>query len=129
MRLVFMSILVAILMIPTSTLADSSRSAAAMAADLHGNLFIARGVKVLRVSPDGEETLIGTTPGIARSLALASHGDVYVLDRTGTVYRFERDGRRTAVGTGYDKATAIAVDRDGAVMIAGEGGSVVPLDR
>lgn len=126
MRVLILFALTLTTLIPAMSMAAPAENTRALEADARGNLYLARGAGVFRITPDGQEIGLVSLERQVISLASGPRGRLYALDESGTVYRIHADGTAEIVAKGLRGASAITVDRDGTVMVTNGSGSVGP---
>jgi sugar lactone lactonase YvrE len=91
-----------------------------LAVDGAGNLYIGEPTvrKVLKVTPAGVQTAVGTGLNSPRGLAVDGAGNLYIADyAAGTVFKVTPGGTQTSMGV-FGGPTGVAVDAAGDIFVA-----------
>ncbi len=99
--------------------------------DVAGNLFLAegndfhgRGPRLLKYSPDGRTTELGSGLGVLVSAAWGADGSLYLTEST-RIRRLRPDGSAAIVAEGFQRLMGIAVDAAGTIYVADSDASSV----
>src|SRR5580765_6111357 len=96
-------------------------NATSMAVDAQGRLFVSSRFEgtVYRVAADGSFEAFATDLGIACGLAFAKSGDLFVGDRSGTVFKVDQSGKAEAFATLPSSVAAfhLAIAQDGVIWV------------
>jgi DNA-binding beta-propeller fold protein YncE len=94
------------------------------AVDGAGNLFIADyyNNRVLKASPDGAQTTVGSELNLPDAVAVDGSGNVFIGDsQNSRVVKVPAQGNQSTVGSGLSLPDALAVDGAGNVFIGDTG--------
>src|SRR6478672_10808283 len=96
-------------------------NATSMAVDAQGRLYVSSRFEgtVYRVAADGSFETFATDLGIACGLAFAKSGDLFVGDRSGTVFKVDQSGKAEAFATLPSSVAAfhLAIAQDGVIWV------------
>src|SRR5215470_9148504 len=103
------------------TLSSGIVNATSMAIDDAGRLYVSSRFEgtVYRVAADGSFETFATDLGIACGLAFAKNGDLFVGDRSGTIFKVDSSGKAEAFATLPSSVAAfhLAIAPDGVIWV------------
>lgn len=94
-----------------------------LAIDRHGQLYVSSRFDgtIYRIAPDGRAEAVATDLGVACGLAFGPEDELYVGDRSGTIFRVEPSGETKAFATLPPSVAAfhLAMGPDGCLYVTG----------